>query len=87
VHIAIDDATRLAYAEVLDDETARTAVGFLTRALAFYDGYGIRAERVMTDNGPAYLSMLHTLACRTLRLKHLRTRPYRPRTNGKVCVS
>jgi transposase InsO family protein len=84
VHIAIDDATRLAYIEVLEDEKATTAVGFLTRALAFYAQHGIRVERVMTDNGPAYLSVVHALACRTLGLKHLRTRPYRPQTNGKA---
>jgi len=84
VHIAIDDATRLAYVEVLEDEKAMTAVGFLTRTLAFYRAYGIRVERVMTDNGPAYLSVIHAIACRTLGLKHVRTRPYRPRTNGKA---
>ena len=84
LHVCIDDATRLAYAEVLADEKATTCVGFLTRALAFYARYGIRIERVMTDNGPAYLSIVHALACRALGLKHLRTRPYRPRTNGKA---
>jgi transposase InsO family protein len=84
VHIAIDDASRLAYVEVLEDEKATTAVGFLTRALAFYQAHGFRVERVMTDNGPAYLSVMHAIACRALGLKHLRTRPYRPRTNGKA---
>jgi transposase InsO family protein len=84
VHIAIDDTTRLAYVEVLEDEKATTAVGFLTRALAFYRSYGIRVERVMTDNGPAYRSVAHAIACKTLRIKHVRTRPYRPRTNGKA---
>jgi transposase InsO family protein len=84
VHIVVDDATRLAYAEVLENEKALTAVGFLTRALAFYRAHGIQAERVMTDNGPAYLSVAHAIACRTLTVKHLRTRPYRPRTNGKA---
>ena len=84
LHVCVDDATRLAYAEVLEDEKATTAVGFLTRAIAFYADHGIRIERVMTDNGPAYRSILHALACRTLGLRHTRTRPYRPRTNGKA---
>jgi transposase InsO family protein len=84
VHIAIDDATRLAYAEVLIDEKASTAVAFLRRARAFYAAHGITAERVLTDNGSAYRSAIHALACRALGLKHLRTRPYRPQTNGKA---
>jgi transposase InsO family protein len=84
VHIAIDDATRLAYAEVLGDEKASTAVAFLRRALAFYAAHGITVERVLTDNGSAYRSAIHSLACRALGLKHLRTRPYRPQTNGKA---
>jgi transposase InsO family protein len=84
VHVAVDDATRLAYVEVLADEKALTAVGFLRRALAFFASYGIRVERLLTDNGPAYRSVVHALACRALVLKHSRTRPYRPRTNGKA---
>ncbi len=84
VHVAIDDATRLAYAEVLSDEKATTAVGFLRRALAFYRRHGITVESVMTDNGSAYRSAVHSLACRALGLRHLRTRPYRPQTNGKA---
>jgi transposase InsO family protein len=84
VHIAIDDATRLAYAEVLADEKASTAVAFLRRALAFYDRHAITAERVMTDNGSAYVSTIHALACRALGVRHLRTRPRRPQTNGKA---
>jgi transposase InsO family protein len=84
VHIAIDDATRLAYAEVLHDEKGLTAVAFLGRALAFFARHGIRAERVITDNGSAYRSTVHAIACRALRLRHLRTRPYRPQTNGKA---
>jgi transposase InsO family protein len=84
VHIAIDDATRLAYAEVLGDETARTAIGFLGRAVRFFRRYGIRAERVLTDNGSAYRSAVHAIACRILGLTHLRTRPRRPQTNGKA---
>jgi transposase InsO family protein len=84
VHIAIDDATRLAYAEVLGDERASTAVGFLRRALAFFASYGIHTERVITDNGSAYRSAIHALACRALAIRHLRTRPRRPQTNGKA---
>jgi transposase InsO family protein len=84
VHIAIDDATRLAYAEVLADEKAQTAVGFLARAVEFFARHGIRCERVLTDNGSAYRSAVHAIACRQLGLRHLRTRPYRPQTNGKA---
>jgi transposase InsO family protein len=84
VHIAIDDATRLAYAEVLPDERAITAIAFLRRAVAFCRRHGFRVERVMTDNGSAYRSALHAVACRALGLRHLRTRPYRPQTNGKA---
>src|SRR3954463_4675864 len=84
VHVCVDDATRLAYAEVLADEQAATAVAFLRRALAFYRAHGIRVERVMTDNGAAYRSIAHALACRALGIRHLRTRPRRPRTNGKA---
>jgi transposase InsO family protein/transposase len=84
VHIAIDDCTRLAYAEVLGDEKATTAVAFLGRALAFYARHGITVERVLTDNGSAYRAAIHALACRALGLRHLRTRAYRPQTNGKA---
>jgi transposase InsO family protein len=84
VHIAIDDHSRLAYAEVLPDEKATTAIGFLRRASAFYARYGFRVERLLTDNGSAYVSTLHALACRRLGIRHLRTRPYRPQTNGKA---
>jgi transposase InsO family protein len=84
VHVAIDDCTRLAYAEVLADEKASTAVAFLGRALAFYARHGITIQRVMTDNGSAYRSAIHALACRALGVRHLRTRAYRPQTNGKA---
>ena len=84
VHVCVDDATRLAYVEVLADEKGQTVVGFLRRAVAFYAAHGIRVERVMTDNGAGYRSIVHALACRALGLRHLRTRPYRPRTNGKA---
>jgi len=84
VHIAVDDYSRLAYAEVLPDEKAATATGFLRRALSFFARYGIQVERVLTDNGSAYISTLHAIACRTLGIRHLRTRPRRPQTNGKA---
>jgi transposase InsO family protein len=84
VHVAIDDATRLAYAEVLSDEKAATAVGFLGRAIEFFATYGITVERVLTDNGSPYRSAIHAIACRALGVRHLRTRPRRPQTNGKA---
>jgi transposase InsO family protein/transposase len=84
VHVCVDDATRLAYVEVLDDEKATTAAAFLARAVAYYAAHGIAVQRVLTDNGPAYRSTIHALACRTLGIAHRRTRPYRPQTNGKA---
>jgi transposase InsO family protein len=84
VHVAVDDCTRLAYVEVLDDEQPTTAIAFLRRALAFYRRHGITVERVITDNGNAYRSTLHAIACRTLGIRHQRTKPYRPQTNGKA---
>ena len=84
VHVAVDDCTRLAYVEVLGDERATSAIAFLRRAIAFYGRYGIRVERLITDNGSAYRSTLHAIACRALGVRHLRTRPYRPQTNGKA---
>jgi transposase InsO family protein len=84
VHVCVDDATRLAYVELLPDERATTCIAFLRRALRFYAAKGIQVERLMTDNGSAYRSKLHAIACRTLKITHLRTRPYRPRTNGKA---
>ena len=84
VHIAIDDYSPLAYAEVLADAKASTAAGFLQRAIAFYRRYGISVERVLTDNGSCYCGVVHALACRRLGIRHLRTRPYRPQTNGKA---
>jgi transposase InsO family protein len=84
VHIAIDDATRLAYVEVLSDEKATSAIAFLARAVKHYASYGIRVEALITDNGSAYRSTVHAIACRSLGIRHLRTRPYRPQTNGKA---
>jgi transposase InsO family protein len=84
VHVAVDDATRLAYAEVLPDEKATTAVAFLGRAIEFFARHGIRCQRIITDNGSPYRSAAHAIACRVLGLRHVRTRPYRPQTNGKA---
>jgi transposase InsO family protein len=84
VHVCVDDATRLAYAEVLPDELGATAADFLRRAVAWFGSMGISVERVLSDNGSCYRSQLHAAACRELGLRHLRTRPYRPRTNGKA---
>jgi len=84
VHVAVDDATRLAYVEVLGDETGKTSVGFLGRAVRFFRRHGITVERVLTDNGSPYRSTVHAFACRILGIRHLRTRPYRPQTNGKA---
>jgi transposase InsO family protein len=84
VHIGVDDYSRLAYVEVLADEKATTAIGFLRRALTFFARYGIQVERVLTDNASAYISTLHALARKTLGIRHLRTRPRRRQTNGKA---
>jgi transposase InsO family protein len=84
VHVAVDDYSRLAYAEVLADEKAATAAAFLRRARSFYQRYGIEIENVLTDNGSCYRGLVHTLACRQLGIRHRRTRPYRPQTNGKA---
>jgi len=84
VHVCVDDATRLAYVEVLEDEKATTAIAFLKRAVAFYANHGIIVQQLLTDNGGAYISPMHALACRVMGIHHLRTRPYRPQTNGKA---
>jgi transposase InsO family protein len=84
VHVAVDDASRLAYVEVLPDERRQATTGFLIRALRWFKRQGIRVERVMTDNGPGYVARLFRKACRLLRLRHIRTRPYTPKTNGKA---
>jgi len=84
-HVAVDDATRLAYAEVLPDEKGVTAAGFLRRAAAWFAArHGITLEAVMSDNGACYRSGAHAEACAELGMRHLFTRPYRPRTNGKA---
>jgi transposase InsO family protein len=84
VHVCVDDYSRLAYAEVLPNERATTAIAFLRRARSWFDRHGVSVQAVMTDNGSAYRSKTHALACIALSLKHLRTRPRRPQTNGKA---
>lgn len=84
VHVAIDDASRLAYAEVLPDEHGDTSAAFLARAVAWFRRKDIRVREVLTDNGSGYRSAWFGLACSRLRIQHLRTRPYRPCTNGKA---
>lgn len=84
LHVAIDDASRVAYAELLPDETAASAVVFLERAVAWLAGLGVRVERVMTDNAFCYTQRTYAAALQRLGLRHVRTRPYTPRTNGKA---
>jgi len=84
VHVAIDDATRVAYVEMLRDETGPTTAGFLRRAVAWFKTVGVRVRRILTDNGSGYLARLFAQACEELRVRHKRTRPYRPCTNGKA---
>ena len=84
VHVAIDDASRVAYVEVLRDEKGPTTADFLRRAFTWFQRLGVRIERIMSDNGSAYVSRRFAHTCATLKLHHLRTRPYRPQTNGKA---
>jgi len=84
VHVCVDDASRLAYTEVLPDEKKESACAFLTRALTFFAAHGVSVERVMTDNGSAYRSHDFRNLCAAAGLRHIRTRPYTPRTNGKA---
>ncbi len=84
VHVMVDDYTRLAYAEVLDDLTAGCAIAFLGRAVAWFAARGVRIEAVMSDNGSCYLAHAYAAALAELGLRHLRIRPRRPRTNGKA---
>ncbi|MEX2254734.1 MAG: IS481 family transposase [Acidimicrobiia bacterium] len=84
VHVAIDDYSRVAYVEVLPDETAATCIAFLDRAIDWFAERAVRVERVMSDNGSGYVSRAFAAACARHRIRHLRTRPYRPRTNGKA---
>src|SRR5215831_13661952 len=84
VHIDVKNHSRLAYAEVLTDEKAVTAIAFLRRARVFFVRYGIQIERILTDNGSPYVSAVHAIACKRLGIRHIRTRPRRPQTNGKA---
>ena len=84
VHVCIDDASRIAFTEIKPDERKRSAVAFLKAAVAYYASLGVTVERVMTDNGSCYRSFAFRNACRRLGLKHIRTRPYTPKTNGKA---
>jgi len=84
LHVAVDDHSRLAYAEVLPSERAPDAVAFLRRAVGWYRDQGLSVEEILTDNGPAYLSHRWRAASIRLGVRHLRTRPYTPRTNGKA---
>ena len=84
VHVAIDDASRLAYAEVLPNERSSSSVAFLRRSVAWFQSQGVRVQSVMSDNGSCYVSHSFRDVCQTLKLRHLRTQPYRPSTNGKA---
>jgi transposase InsO family protein len=84
LHVCIDDASRLAYTEILPSERKEDTTAFLRRALAWLDRHGVSVQRVMTDNGSAYRSKLFAQALRQAAARHVRTRPYTPRTNGKA---
>jgi len=84
VHVCIDDASRIAIAKVMADERKKSATAFLKAALAYYASLGIKVVRVMTDNGACYESFAFARACKRLGLKHIRTKPYTPKTNGKA---
>jgi len=84
VHVCIDDASRIAFSQILPDERKQSAVAFLQAAVAYYASLGVAIARVMTDNGACYRSKSFARACRELGLRHIRTRPYTPKTNGKA---
>jgi transposase InsO family protein len=84
VHVCIDDHSRIAFSQIKPDEKADSAVPFLEAAVAYYKSLGIKVERVMTDNGPCYKSFAFRDACKLLGIKHIRTKPYTPKTNGKA---
>ncbi len=84
VHVCIDDASRVAFAKVMPTQRRRCAITFLKAAVAYYDSLGIKVERVMTDNGSCYKSFAFRRACTRLGLRHIRTKPYTPKTNGKA---
>lgn len=83
-HVAIDDTSRVAYVEILPNQTAATCIAFLERAIVWFAARGVTVQRIMTDNGSGYRSKLHARAVKRLAIKHVFTRPYRPRTNGKA---
>jgi transposase InsO family protein len=84
VHVAVDDHSRIAFAKIMGSERRGSAVNFLKAAVAYYEGLGVTVERVMTDNGSCYKSFAFRRACKRLGLRHIRTKPYTPRTNGKA---
>lgn len=84
LHLAVDDHSRVAYSEILPDETRRSCLRFLFNALRFYRAHGVKVQRVMTDNGVSFRSRRYAKALRMLKIKHLRTKPYTPKTNGKA---
>ena len=84
VHVAIDDHSRIAFSQIKPDEKQHTATAFLKAAIAYYASLGVKVERVMTDNGPCYKSKAFARACKRLDLRHIRTKPYTPKTNGKA---
>jgi transposase InsO family protein len=84
VHVCIDDASRIAFTRILPDETAKSAVPFLEAAVAYYASLGVKVARVMTDNGACYIAKDFTAACTKLKIRHIRTKPYTPKTNGKA---
>jgi transposase InsO family protein len=84
VHVCIDDASRLAFSQILPSEKKESAVAFLKASVAYYESLGVKIARVMTDNGGCYKSLAFREACRELDLKHIRTKPYTPKTNGKA---
>ena len=84
VHVCVDDASRIAVSEIKPDERKKSAVAFLKASVAYYARLGIKVERVMTDNGSCYRSDAFARACKRLKLRHIRTKPYTPKTNGKA---
>jgi len=84
VHVCVDDASRIAYTDIFPDEKKESAIAFLKAAVAWYARFGVKIERVMTDNGACYKSKAFARTCKALGLKHIRTKPYTPRTNGKA---
>ena len=84
VHVCIDDASRIAFTMIMPDEKAKSATAFLKAAVAYYNSLGVTVAGVMTDNGSCYKAFAFRRACKRLGLRHIRTRPYTPQTNGKA---